>query len=1043
MTVLNLMRKHLLVGLLLVAMYLSVLPSAAIARSSSAPNAQQDVESQESLDPTISDGDLYDPSIPDLVDGAPAQTEIIEVRPVESEVTAAEANAAAINMWYGTNQTFGATGVPQEQVNILGNVSGTAPFTLTYRLNGGAISPLSVGGQPDVGNDPGDNSSNPRLAAEGDFNIDIPLSSLNAGANTVQLSLVDDEGTSDSISVTVNKQTGNIWPLPSTTSWETASSVTDEALVVDGLWSLDGNTVTTSQIGYDRGLAVGDIDPSWSEYEVRVPFTVKSVDLDPMLPGNGAGVGMIVRWQGHYDLDGEQPDLGWRRLGALGWYRWRPEDGSVSTGLELRGHTGQWMGTDNTTTLVFNTQYVMKLSVQVSPDPGTPAYYRFKLWPAASPEPALWNIERVGIVGEPTSGSVLLLAHNADVSFGNVSVTPLSSINSTISVSTSGIGTVAVSPIQATYTYGQRVTLIPDSGEGQEFAGWTGDITSLGVDPDDRLVFNVTKDTSVTANFQPATPKTLTVNVVGDGTVTRFPDKPTYSYNELVTLTAIPGEGQGLVGWSGDVEGNVNPITIRMKTNKVVTATFEEGAGSSTPPPVSDDFNACELDTTLWTFINPAGGTYALDGRTLILTVPGGAEHSPWGEDGAANPRNNSVRVVQPADDVNFVLEAKFDSLLDPATRNQIQGMLIEDDAGKFLRFEFFSSAMPGNEELNEPAKLKAFAGYFNGASGSSRLNKDIIAPADDEAMYIRIVRADATWEMFYSYDGVDWTSVGSFTQSLAVSSAGVYAGNDNEDPEHVAVVDYFFNNGAPIIPEDNGAMSLAVNVEGQGSVGLNPDETEYACGDQIQLTATPDTGWLFQGWAGALSGATNPQTLSFAPGVSVTAKFKEDDTAPTTYSLSAQIVPSNGGSVTKTPDKDAYSENEQVVLTAVAEPGWRFAGWSGAIAGDQNPYTLEMTDNAVVVAFFTRVTEYTLQVSPVGQGTVALSPDQATYQAGDTVTLTATPAEGWQFKEWTGDATGTANPLVYEMQFNSSVVAGFEEVASGNDVYLPYVARE
>jgi regulation of enolase protein 1 (concanavalin A-like superfamily) len=51
-----------------------------------------------------------------------------------------------------------------------------------------------------------------------------------------------------------------------------------------------------------------------------------------------------------------------------------------------------------------------------------------------------------------------------------------------------------------------------------------------------------------------------------------------------------------------------------------------------------------------------------------------------------------------------------------------------------------------------------------------------------------------------------------------------------------------------------------------------------------------------------------------------------------------------------------------------------------------------------------------TLTTSVTGQGTVETSPTQPTYYCGETVTLTAKPADGWLFIEWTGDLSG-ANP--------------------------------
>ena len=72
------------------------------------------------------------------------------------------------------------------------------------------------------------------------------------------------------------------------------------------------------------------------------------------------------------------------------------------------------------------------------------------------------------------------------------------------------------------------------------------------------------------------------------------------------------------------------------------------------------------------------------------------------------------------------------------------------------------------------------------------------------------------------------------------------------------------------------------------------------------------------------------------------------------------------------------------------------------------------------------RSNTYTLNVAVTGSGSVAKSPDQATYNHGTTVTLTATPATGYAFFGWTGDVTGTTNPATVSMTANRNVTAIF-----------------
>ena len=79
---------------------------------------------------------------------------------------------------------------------------------------------------------------------------------------------------------------------------------------------------------------------------------------------------------------------------------------------------------------------------------------------------------------------------------------------------------------------------------------------------------------------------------------------------------------------------------------------------------VSDDFNACTLNTDLWTWTDPRGdATHAITGTFtqdawLSISVPAG-DHNIW-EDG-----NFAARVMQPISDTKyFTIEVKFESPL-------------------------------------------------------------------------------------------------------------------------------------------------------------------------------------------------------------------------------------------------------------------------------------------------------------------------------------------------------------------------------------------
>jgi hypothetical protein len=110
------------------------------------------------------------------------------------------------------------------------------------------------------------------------------------------------------------------------------------------------------------------------------------------------------------------------------------------------------------------------------------------------------------------------------------------------------------------------------------------------------------------------------------------------------------------------------------------------------------------------------------------------------------------------------------------------------------------------------------------------------------------------------------------------VERVGVFAASGAKSggrPGHTAVFDYFFNADAPITAEDANAPSITVNKVGQGTVTQTPAGPNYTCGQQVQLRATPASGWAFQNWSGNdLNGSNPARTLTVTGKHTVTATF-------------------------------------------------------------------------------------------------------------------------------------------------------------------------
>ena len=348
-------------------------------------------------------------------DGGAPNIPVITPFPADPPITS---SSPVISVWYGDNQTFGQNGIPQTWVNILGSVYGANPISsLSYSLNGVGPQSLSIGVDARNGS--------PRLPEPGNFNVEIPYSSLKVGANTLVIRAKDNQNNQTTHTVTVNYVQGTPCALPCTIDWSKVPNLQSAAQVVDGKWEIqpDG-TVRTLQTGYDRLLAIGDM--SWTNYEVTVPVTVHA-RYSPYF-----GIGIVTGWQGHTAspcdtlVSGQfvsatncQPSYGHPFYG-LGW--WINQYYSSYTTEEIYANSPSYPETplfDVARVLTLGAPYMFKFLVQRQSPSGT--QYSFKIWPVGSTEPTTWDEQVVD--SDTTQGSIILAAFQGDVSFGTVTIT--------------------------------------------------------------------------------------------------------------------------------------------------------------------------------------------------------------------------------------------------------------------------------------------------------------------------------------------------------------------------------------------------------------------------------------------------------------------------------------------------------------------------------------------------------------------------------------------------------------------------------------------
>lgn len=114
-----------------------------------------------------------------------------------------------------------------------------------------------------------------------------------------------------------------------------------------------------------------------------------------------------------------------------------------------------------------------------------------------------------------------------------------------------------------------------------------------------------------------------------------------------------------------------------------------------------------------------------------------------------------------------------------------------------------------------------------------------------------------------------------------------------------------------------------------------------YEEGSTVNVTATPNSEYIFQNWS---NGSTdNPLTVTMNQNITITANFVKRK-YPLTINIQGEgtvreeIVSSGKSTPTE------YNSGTVVRLTAVADDGWRFNEWSGAVSGTEE--SIEITLN-------------------------------------------------------------------------------------------------
>ena len=218
-----------------------------------------------------------------------------------------------------------------------------------------------------------------------------------------------------------------------------------------------------------------------------------------------------------------------------------------------------------------------------------------------------------------------------------------------------------------------------------------------------------------------------------------------------------------------------------------------------------------------------------------------------------------------------------------------------------------------------------------------------------------------------------------------------------------------------------NYTITVSANPTNGGSV---TGGGTYQQGQSCTVSATPASGYTFVRWTenGTQVSTNANYTFTVTGNRTLIAQFQAQ---PQNYNISVSANPTDGGSVT---GGGTYQQGQSCTVSATPATGYNFVKWTenGNQVSTNANYTFTVTGNRTLVAQFQGQSYYIATSSnPTIGGTTS---GNGIYHYGETCTVTATPAQGYEFVNWKENGSVVSTDASYSFTVNNgrNLVANF-----------------
>lgn len=224
--------------------------------------------------------------------------------------------------------------------------------------------------------------------------------------------------------------------------------------------------------------------------------------------------------------------------------------------------------------------------------------------------------------------------------------------------------------------------------------------------------------------------------------------------------------------------------------------------------------------------------------------------------------------------------------------------------------------------------------------------------------------------------------------------------------------------------------LSCSVSAINQGGIPAGPAASTY--NSQVTIRAQVASGYEFVAWYEDLNGdgVFADDEIVQGAGADYTFNITRNRVFGAKYHhLPMTITITNDATKgTLSTENEFQVEYNAPVTIAISEnPGYHFTGWTG-IASNDNPLFIEhVTTDYNLTANY--VNTYTFNATASDGGSVTVTPQNGTFNEGESVSAQATANDGMEFAYWVvnGTSQSTENPFeVQSINDNYEIVAHF-----------------